>query len=200
MVLRSNGRSSRSRRDLFRMIAVSGQTPLVRSLGLENQAETRQPGLDHRRTVAAVRRLFDGAAPPAGKIEGGLFASLQVGPECKACGTCVRSCPNGALQMAFDEAEQQYMLAIRPSDCIGCEVCLHICSPQAIHIDHSPTYQEIFTADAFKLLSEGSLRRCARCNQLFAPVQGSALCPVCTYRREHPFSAGLPQQLRPKRS
>ena len=185
-----------SRRDLFHMLGSTGKLTLARSLVQENQSERRQPGLDHRRFVAGTRQIISDHSVPATRLEGLPFARVQVSSGCTACGTCVRSCPNGALELAFDEAQEQFLLAVRPADCNGCEVCIHVCGPQAIEIDHLPILREIFPPTTFRILAEGSLQRCQRCNQLFAPAQGAKLCPVCEYRRDHPFSVGLPPHLK----
>ena len=185
-----------SRRDLFHMITSGGKVALAQSLALENQRDVRQPGMDQRRMVTAIRLLGGESPPGTTRLEGLPFATIRVSSACTACGTCVRSCPNGALEMAFDEDQQQFLLAIRPADCNGCAVCSHVCGTQAIEIEQSPAFQEIFTNSVFRILSEGKLQRCKRCSQLFAPANSATLCPVCEYRRSHPFSVGLPPNLR----
>lgn len=61
--------------------------------------------------------------------------------QCKACGICVRSCPNGALSFtdAKDEATKKKKLmtyTIEHQYCMFCNLCVEACPQGCLYFDH----------------------------------------------------------------
>ena len=184
-----------SRRDLFRMAAVSGRIALARTLAHAPEGGEHQPAHERRRLANALRRLPPAENAGDTSLAGLPFAALTVSSACSACGACARACPNGALDCAIDEAQAAFRLTIQAPLCNGCEVCRHVCAPEAIRVDHAPASATIFAADQPLLLQSGSLATCQRCAAQFAGPAEAGLCPVCAFRRRNPFGAALPPPL-----
>ncbi len=49
---------------------------------------------------------------------------------CKGCGICVRFCPKNVLEL---DAEEK-VVAVRPADCICCQLCEFRCPDFAIEV------------------------------------------------------------------
>jgi len=49
---------------------------------------------------------------------------------CKACGTCVRVCP----QEVFKKVGEDYFTPLNEQECVGCETCIEFCPAKAIKI------------------------------------------------------------------
>lgn len=54
--------------------------------------------------------------------------------KCRACGECVRVCPNQAFQLVQDEGRCYAIFHGDPGDCIGCCSCEASCEDSAIEI------------------------------------------------------------------
>jgi ferredoxin len=119
------------------------------------------------------------------------FAWLSVTEACTACGVCGHACPTGALRFDKNEAGSTYTLAFSPRMCIGCEICACVCAPEALSLNHEPTFAQVFAVETVTLQA-GDLIRCDRCRTPIAARPGVKLCPLCEYRRTHPFGSGLP--------
>lgn len=182
-----------TRRDLFRLAAMQGQMTIARAMSVDHLSGERQPGRDYQRMAYAIQHLL-GASQPISDISMGEagFASLSVSGECTACSACARACPTTALTLEMDEDESHYWLKFTPANCIGCEVCVHVCVPQALVPQHAPLFNQVFASKEALLLGEGALSRCERCNASFAARAGAHLCPTCDYRRRNPFGSKNP--------
>jgi len=188
-----------SRRDLFRMMAKQGQVALARAMENGVTASKRQPGRDRLRLLSAVSHL------PELDSSAGLnelnFATLTISQACTACGTCGRACPTEALRFEKNDEAMTYRLTFSAQNCIGCDLCEHVCLPDAISLNHAPIFEEVFGVKEAQVVESGSLVRCDRCKSLMAARDGMKLCPLCEYRRAHPFGSMMPKKvLRESRS
>ena len=116
-----------SRRDMFRMITRQGQVALARAMENGQPHPGRRPGRDRLRALNAIAHLPEPAAKPDPDLAQLGFASVTVTESCSACGTCARACPTGALQFEKNEDETTYSLKFSARNCIGCDLCLHVC-------------------------------------------------------------------------
>ncbi len=121
------------------------------------------------------------------------FALVSINADCTACGVCARACPTGALQLTKEDGS--FQLNFTPQACIGCDICSHVCVPQAITIEHAATYNQIFNTDSDQIVQQGSLTQCAKCNTYFADKGTTQLCPPCEFRRQNRFGSTLPPRL-----
>jgi MinD superfamily P-loop ATPase len=185
-----------SRRDLFRMAGILAKVAEIQALAEAPEQRERSAPREHRRLVNAFRKVARVMVAPETSLAGMGFANLQLSDACTACGACARACPTGAIVYAENEDQTVFLLAFNPLDCNGCQACLHACFAGAIQVDRSPTFADIFGAHPPVRLRAGRLTRCQRCQLPFAAVAGKKLCPVCEYRRIHPFGT-LPPQLFP---
>jgi ferredoxin len=181
-----------SRRDLFRLMARQGQVAMARAMENGVAASTRQPGRDRLRLVAAVSHL---PAPITSiRLEDFDFASLTISEACTACGACARACPTRALVFTKNEDEKSFSLSFSAQDCIGCDICDHVCLPDAIRLDHVPSFEQVFSVKEPVVAASGQLVRCERCKTIMAARDGVRLCTLCEYRRKNPFGSMLPKK------
>ena len=177
-----------SRRDLFRMVARQGQIAIARSIEDGQSHTCHRPVRDRLRMLGAVAHLP--APDPTQSFDLGTlcFASLSVTAACTACGACTRACPTSALQFNQDENGMAFTLALSVRNCIGCEICVHICAPSAVSVNHTPTFAQIFGQEMVTL-EEGGLVKCEQCGILMAAHPDVHLCMLCENRRIHPFGS-----------
>ncbi|MEJ2302282.1 MAG: 4Fe-4S dicluster domain-containing protein [Anaerolineales bacterium] len=182
-----------SRRDLFRMMARQGQLAMARAMAGEHATTgQRRPGRDRLRILGAVAHLPEVEVGQRPLPEDLGFAAVSVSESCTACEACARACPTGTLQFERNEVDRSYRLSFVSESCIGCEICLHVCAPAAIEVSHKPSFHEIFGQSGAVVLQEGELSRCRKCNIYFAARPGVQLCPLCEFRRSHPFGSMMP--------
>lgn len=181
-----------SRRDLFRLIARQGQVAMARAMGHGESGTGRQPGRDRLRVLTAVSHI-DG---PSGGVElSGLgFATLAISTSCTACGACAKACPTEALCFEKDEEAMTFSLSFSAKNCIACGLCEHVCLPDAISLHRAPAFEDVFGSDRPATVASGRLVRCARCRAFMAERTDGNLCPLCEYRRTHPFGSRLPKK------
>lgn len=182
-----------SRRDLFRMMAKQGQVSLARAMENGVTTSKRQTGKDRLRLLSAVTHLPE----PSANIDLDLFnfATLTISDSCTACGTCGRACPTEALRFEKNDEEMTFSISFFAQNCIGCDLCKHICQPDAISLEYAPTFEQVFSVKEPVVAEAGSMVRCARCNHLMAAREGVKLCSLCEYRRTHPFGSMMPKQI-----
>ena len=55
---------------------------------------------------------------------------------CKSCGYCVKFCPKQVLEIgtSVNSKGYEYVVPVRPEDCIGCAICGRMCPDGAIEI------------------------------------------------------------------
>jgi len=130
-----------------------------------------------------------------GVLEGLNFAFLTVSDLCTACGACGKACPTRALQFEKNEEGMTFSLSFSPQICIGCDLCDHVCLPDAIRMNHTPGFDEVFGGREHVLATAGELIRCERCRSWIAKREGVRLCSLCEYRRTHPFGSMMPKKV-----
>jgi ferredoxin len=180
-----------SRRDMFRLVAQQGKIAMARAMENGQASTSHNPGRDRMRLLTAVPHL------PAPRTDIGLplgslrFAKITVSEACTACGVCGRACPTDALQFEKNVEGTSYALKFNGRNCIGCEICAHVCAPSAIGVDHDPQYAQIF-GEEVNTLQMGELMKCPSCSAFVAKRGENSLCSLCEYRQEHPFGSMLP--------
>ena len=185
-----------SRRDLFRMLGRQGQVALARAMENGIKTSKRQPGRDRLRLLAAVSHLPEYSSGTLVGLGGFGFAALTISSDCTACGVCAKACPTEALQFEKDQAETAFKLTFLPQNCIGCDLCLHVCAPAVITLENDPAFENVFGIKEPAVVNAGELIRCDRCKAVMAAKSGLHLCPLCEYRRSHPFGSIMPAELK----
>lgn len=180
-----------SRRDLFRLAASQGRVATARTLSGEGGDGERQPGKDRLRMLRAAAVLGELKKNDLRLSDDGGFALLSVSEDCTACGACERVCPAGAISLFIDEGETKSYLLHFPQYCVACGLCEQVCVPGAIKMAGVPSVNSVFGTEKPLLLRESSLKRCERCNSLFAGRENVRLCPSCRFRQENPFGAKM---------
>jgi ferredoxin len=183
-----------SRRELFQFATRQGKVALARSMELNSGSKDQQPGRDRRRVLNAFRQLPTPSSTPALKLDD-TYVLLSASESCTACGTCARTCPTGALTYTTDEDETRFDLSFSPQLCVGCDLCVHVCLPASITIEHSPMFSQVFGQESSIVLREGGLSHCEVCKTVFPSAPDTYVCPVCDYRRKNPFGSRLPPGL-----
>ncbi|MBL8062459.1 MAG: 4Fe-4S binding protein [Anaerolineales bacterium] len=182
-----------SRRDLFRMMAKQGQVALARAMENGVSTSKHQPGRDRLRLLSAISHLT--SITPTNCLHEYQFASLSISQACTACGACGRACPTEALHVEKNDEAMTYSITFLTKNCIDCGLCDHVCLPDAIMLNHEPTFEEVFSVKEAQVVEAGSLVRCERCKSLMAARDGMKLCPLCEYRRTHPFGSMMPKKV-----
>lgn len=180
-----------SRRDLFRLAARQGQVAIGRAIESDHDANELRPNRDRLRMLGVASHLTEFAKGNMTSLAGMDFAWLSVTETCTACGVCGRACPTSALKFEKSDDETTYSLVFSARKCIGCEICVHVCAQNALSVHHEPTFAQVFDVETVTL-QEGKLIRCSRCRTQIAARAGVQLCPLCEYRRTHPFGSGFP--------
>jgi formate hydrogenlyase subunit 6/NADH:ubiquinone oxidoreductase subunit I len=182
-----------SRRDLFRLMARQGQVAMARAMENGVTTSERKPGRDRMRLLAAVSHLPSiSAQAPTNDLN---FATLTISEACTACGACGRACPTQALIFVKNEEEMTFSISFSAQNCIGCNVCDHVCMPDAITLNHTPTFEEVFGVKEPQITASGTMVRCERCRTFIAKREGLQLCQVCEFRRTHRFGSMLPKKI-----
>jgi formate hydrogenlyase subunit 6/NADH:ubiquinone oxidoreductase subunit I len=175
-------------------MARQGQVAMARSME-SSQSSTRQPGRDRMRLLSAFAHLPALPIQSPANADGFNFATLEISELCTACGTCAKACPTEALKFEKNESEMTFSLTFSARRCIGCDLCDHVCIPDAIHIDHKPKFEQVFGVEEPVIAGSGPLIRCERCRTLMAKREDVRFCPLCEYRRTHAFGSMLPKKV-----
>ncbi|MBK8899682.1 MAG: 4Fe-4S binding protein [Anaerolineaceae bacterium] len=178
-----------SRRDLFRW-----RDDEKKSAG-EPEANTQTSQYHERlRFLRAIKQLQPCQESGDNISLAGLnFALVVVSNTCTACGACARACPTGALHL--ETADSCFQLVFAPQICIACGMCAHVCAPGALSLTPDPAFAQVFGTAAEQVVQQGSLVTCSNCRTPFAAGSEAKLCPVCEFRRQHPFGSILPPEL-----
>lgn len=113
---------------------------------------------------------------------------------CTACAVCVKGCPSGAL--ALDGGPTVLTLTQDAARCTDCAECVRLCPEDALSRVRALTWEDLRDRTAVRPLATVAAVTCARCGQAVAVRHADhGLCPVCAYRREHPFGSALPPHL-----
>jgi ferredoxin len=193
-----------SRRDVFRLIAREGQVAVARAMEKDVSTSSHKPGRDRLRLLSSVPHLTakSASADITTAVETQYdnlhdlgFSTITISDKCTACGVCERACPTQAIHFTKDEDEMLFSISFSPQHCIGCDSCDHVCLPDAIAINHSPTYEQVFGVNELLIVASGKLVRCKRCKSLMAARENVELCTLCEYRRAHPFSSMVPKKV-----
>lgn len=143
--------------------------------------------------VAAEACLPDdpGGAGPAAVPAGALLDA----PGCTACGTCVRACPEVALTLVDVPGTTDRLLRQDLAACTGCARCVDLCPARVLAATPVAGWAGVLDGGLRDVTRVGT-RPCSRCGTAFggpAPDgPGPALCPVCAFRRAHPFGSTAP--------
>lgn len=180
-----------SRRDLFRMMARQGQVAMARAMENGEHTTGHRPGRDRTRMLGAITHLDAPQNESTVDVSEFGFATVTIGETCTACGACGRACPTSALQFEKDEDNTTFALKFSAGNCIGCDLCTHVCAPASVTVNHAPTFAQIFDEEQVTL-REGELVKCERCGSLMAKRGDARLCDLCEYRRTHPFGSVMP--------
>ncbi|MCJ7433443.1 MAG: 4Fe-4S dicluster domain-containing protein [Anaerolineales bacterium] len=184
-----------SRRDLFRMMARQGQVAMARAMENGVSASKHQLGRDRMRLLSAMSHLPEHSSGSPVNLSGFGFAALTISKNCTACGACGKACPTVALRFEKNQEETTFTISFSPQNCIGCDLCEHVCLPDAIFIDHAPTFEQVFEVKEPVIVESGQMVRCERCKTLMAAREDMKLCQLCEYRRAHPFGSILPKKI-----
>lgn len=187
-----------SRRELFRLNKEQSSTTPA---WLEEGEGGARPGANHRFITAALANLGrPDPAHPELVLDGLGLATIAVAADtCTACGVCARACPTNALHF-IEEEPGVFRLSFAAPNCIGCELCAHVCLPEAITVDHAPSWQQLFATELPVTLLAGQLVSCERCSSRFFAREGQRYCAICELRRQDPFAFRLPPGLERQRA
>ncbi|WP_407342657.1 NADH-quinone oxidoreductase subunit I [Pengzhenrongella phosphoraccumulans] len=194
-------RGRRSRRERRRPVLDAAAMPVSRRglLGLERATVHELPALSddpHDRLVAVVRALV---APTAALADVPAPALRLAASGCTACGVCVQACPAGALVLRHGPGGEQVSISTLlhdPAACNGCTRCIDLC-PEHVLVSAGRWAWDRLLVDAEIPVVTVTTALCARCSTSFPVSSGERLCPVCTFRRHHPFGSTLPPGVGP---
>ncbi len=100
---------------------------------------------------------------------------------CNFCGNCATFCPTKALELESKELTAELKFTL--SRCLGCDLCLEVCRPDALKSAPRIDLGDIF-AERTGSLSEQQYYKCEKCKQPFASATERELCDFCRLREE----------------
>ncbi|QJC22185.1 4Fe-4S dicluster domain-containing protein [Arcanobacterium buesumense] len=147
---------------------------------------------DQERTLAALVLLgvSDLDALP---LHAPLGIELQA-TGCTMCGVCVKACPHDALNIAgaSPSSTSKDTLWHNHRACRGCLSCVDLCPVDALEVTGPSSWSTLTTKPQQQLVSRQT-RACVQCGATFV-TRDTELCPLCTYRQDHPFES-VPMEL-----
>lgn len=149
----------------------SGARPQVPDRGIRAAAYVSS---EQRDLLQIVCKQKDAAQFSIASHEALPLLQLHMQQGCTLCEACFRVCPTGAL--AIVENPGDWALTFQIDRCVGCEVCLEACQPQALHaataVDPRPDRPPV------ALIAQAK-QRCSRCDRHFVSAAPQSTCPVC---------------------
>ncbi len=107
-----------------------------------------------------------------------LFWQAKVNDSCSFCGSCVKLCPLGAIDLVegADEKELHFM----PALCSGCQLCVNSCSSKAIKVETLKQAEDLLPL-AKQKIKLARLSSCSNCGTEFftADKSDDAKCFGC---------------------
>jgi ferredoxin len=184
-----------SRRDLFMSAFRQGRETLARAVDDLGTVADHLPGRDRLRLLNAVKHMPAPTPGHTGSLKNMDFAWISISETCTACGVCASICPTSALQFGKNPEETTYNLTFSARNCVSCEMCINVCEPSAISLEHDPAFAQVFNQETVSIHA-GALIKCKKCGVLTVAKPGVDLCPLCDFRRTHPFGSMLPPGLK----
>ncbi|SNV16447.1 Uncharacterized anaerobic dehydrogenase [Dermatophilus congolensis] len=134
------------------------------------------------------QRLPDAAAAAATAAPAVMLAA----PGCNACGTCVRTCPEKALDLQV-VGEGTAVLTESIGACSGCRHCVQACPSHVLTVRRHARWSDQLRGGVLPVAQQ-AVTACVRCCAP-TPIDAGGLCQVCAYRRKNPFGSTLPAHL-----
>lgn len=164
---------------------------------------THQPGSTPDAEAPVATDAADG--DPDLVVSAPTASAVLTAGGCTACGTCVLTCPEGALALVPRDGESSradadgsrvLLLTQDPASCTDCGACTAICPAGALTRIGARDWAGT-AATGRVTLATLTTRRCARCGAEYAPAADAdaaarTLCPVCVDRRRSPFGSTVP--------
>ena len=202
-------RSPRAARQVRREVLDAEHMPVPRRqvLGLGG-GPARELADEYAADVQRLNTALAALLPASPQLPDLLSPAVRLrGKGCTACGVCVRACPTDALRLhhlggSADAAESaaplMTTLVQNPTRCDGCQLCVQICPEDALTVEGRWGWDTVLTRVASAEpapVASLSTAQCQRCRTRFPTTGAGHLCPVCTYRRQNPFSSRLPADI-----
>lgn len=164
-----------TRRDLFVLCFAKVKEKMMNTVSF---SEGEAPDFRELLLKSLTERDSDKAMGDAGP----LFWGASVSGSCDLCGTCVRSCKNGALFIKANEENLKLELHHNQSKCIGCAACSLLCPKTAIRISNENSSMSVFSNFSSLSIASSDAIRCNNCGSLI--IQGrELLCEKCLQKQ-----------------
>jgi len=163
-----------SRRDIFQSALRSGRATLA-AWWMNGQPTCGTSAWSRPAAHGKCAETLAGApADPPGSLKGMDSLGLRLRRLQLPAGFAPAICPTSALQFGKYAGETAFQLTFQAAKCVGCDMCVHVCSPAAMTIDHDPTFARIFSQENV-ILRAGGLIKCKKCRH---PHRCTARCGV----------------------
>ncbi|MBP1764576.1 MAG: hypothetical protein H6Q65_1634 [Firmicutes bacterium] len=168
-----NSQSSKtiSRRDFFSQMLGATVNTVREVIVPANYLPERLPRMDLFCRYALLDTLST-----EGCVQQQIFPSVAIDTgSCKACGLCVKICPQKALTVREENAVLH--LWHDPLRCNGCGVCVANCLRDAMSLADAPRLEAYEVAAV-------PLPLCAGCGQFYQPIGDQKFCFECLLKRK----------------
>lgn len=109
-----------------------------------------------------------------------LFTDIEISDGCVFCNNCTTFCPTSALSRTKKEKRG---IEFTPANCVNCGLCEFVCPNMSLKLSGVPAWRELL-ADEKKILIEGNLYMCRKCQQYFESKTPANECHACELRRK----------------